>query len=161
MKTQRHKVVLDTHVFLKGLSGFGQVVEENVGEEDNHVKVCRHVRNVCHTVALNDDILDEYLLIARRRTLSLVILQDKLADLKKLGKMERTGKLAGKRPIISGPKQDRPFIEVAISVGAKYIVTEDPDFRAFEKLAEKHHFRIATSREYLAREGIHDPQVLG
>lgn len=141
------KVVLDTHVFLARVSEVEQ-------KDEAAVKVYRHAIEICYRFAVNDRITEEYQLIVQKFGITGQILRDTLSHLKRLGKLQRTGKLGGKRPITVGPEQDRPFIECAIGADANYVITRDPDFEAFENIAREHHFEILDPERYLKKEGL-------
>jgi predicted nucleic acid-binding protein len=140
-------IVLDTHVFLRGIAGSAQ---------DTNSTVYEVMINKCSRLAVNEPIIDEYTDISPRHGLSPLFVSDALSELKALGKLQRAGRYAGryggKRPILVGPKQDRPFIEAAIAMQAKYVVTRDPDFAAFAGIAKRRRFSIVTPEEYLRRE---------
>lgn len=139
-------VVLDTHVFLAGVSEAEQ-------RDEAAVRVYRHAVESCYRFAVNERITEEYQLKVQRFGITGQILRDTLSHLKRLGKLQRTGKFGGRRPIAAGPEQDRPFIECAIGADANYVITRDPDFEAFENMAREHDFEIVSPERYLRKEG--------
>lgn len=84
-------VVLDTHIFLKGLPALTEALSDPASDSPDE-KALKHTVDVCHLIAINDDILKEYVQIAPRHQISPLFIRDKIAELKRIGKIIRKGK---------------------------------------------------------------------
>jgi len=138
------KIVLDTHVFLPGVS--------DSQRDPDSANVYKSIMEKCHRIVVNKRIIDEYSKISMRYGLPPLFIRDEIEKLKSIGKIQRTATFAGKNPISVGPEDDRCFAEAAVAAEADYIITRDAHFQAFEGLAETNRFDIVTPELYLKKE---------
>lgn len=133
-------VVVDTHVFIRSLA-----------PEAEYREVTDTIIKVCHTLVINEPIVDEYMDQAQRAGISPELVQRVLQgqELLAVGKIRKTASRSSGRPVSGIPDQDQPFVEAYRASGAQYLISNDPNFHSQLRRLRRHRIQVVYPHEYL------------
>lgn len=130
-------VVLDTHVIINALT-----------TEAEYRPVIERVVTICHRVAFNKRMLNQYVTKAHEIGMdAALVYRMLLTDLPADGKAHEVRQKMNSRDLegilgFLGPKNDQPFLRVALLSQAKYLISNDRHFHERYGELEKHGVKV-------------------